>query len=100
MRTLSTTKSSSDDNHWEKLCKVLRVSDGILDTKRDYFESEITPFYGMLKLKTKFIKKQSVLSELKGNYTDNQARSLIIAIQPTNLICKLSTISTKMVPFV
>ena len=29
MRTLGTTKSDSDDNHWEKLYKVLRVSDGI-----------------------------------------------------------------------
>ena len=48
MRTLSTTKSSSDDN--QKLCKVLRVSDGILDTKHDYFECEISQFYGMLKL--------------------------------------------------
>ena len=47
----------------------------------------------------RFVKKQSVLSELKGNYTDNQARSLMIAIQPTNLIFKLSTISTTIVPF-
>ena len=29
--------------------------------------------------------KQSVLSELKGNYTDNQARSLMIAIQPIQI---------------
>ena len=34
-------------------------------------------FYGENK---RFVKKQSVLSELKGNYTDNQARSLMIAI--------------------
>ena len=53
-------------------------------------------FYGENK---RFVKKQSVLSELKGNYTDNQARSLMIAIQPTNLIFKLSTISTTIVPF-
>ena len=40
-----------------------------------------------------FIKQQSVLSELKGNYTDNQACSLMIAVQPTNLVFKLSTIN-------
>ena len=40
--------------------------------------------------KKRFIKKQLVLPELKGNYTDNQARSLMIAIQPTILIFKLS----------
>ena len=34
-------------------------------------------FYGENKW---FVKKQSGLSELKGNYTDNQARSLMIAI--------------------
>ena len=50
-------------------------------------------FYG------EFVKTQSALSELKGNYTDNQAHSLMIAIQPTNLIFKLSTISTTIVPF-
>ena len=27
VRTLGTPKSDSDDNHWEKLCKVLRVSE-------------------------------------------------------------------------
>ena len=43
--------------------------------------------------------KQSVLFELKGNYTDNQTRSLMIAIQPTVLIFKLPTISTPNVPF-
>ena len=48
-------------------------------------------FYGE---NMRFVKKQSLLSELKGNYTDTQARSLMIAIQPTNLIFKLSTIST------
>ena len=53
-------------------------------------------FYGKSK---HFVKKQSVLSELKGNYTDSQARSLMIAIQSTNLILKLSTISTTIVPF-
>ena len=53
-------------------------------------------FYGENK---RFIKKQSVLSKLKGNYRDNQARSLMIAIQPINLIFKLSTISTTIVPF-
>ena len=37
VRTLGTTKSDSDDNHWEKLCKVLRVIDGIPDTKHDPF---------------------------------------------------------------
>ena len=42
-------------------------------------------------------KKQS---ELKGNYTDKQACSIIIAIQSTNLIFKLSTINTTIVPFV
>ena len=44
-------------------------------------------------------KKQSILSELKGNYTDNQARSLMIAIQPINLIFKLSTNSTTIESF-
>ena len=39
------------------------------------------------------IKKQSVLSELKGNYIDNQARRIMIAIQPTILILKLPTTS-------
>ena len=48
-------------------------------------------FYGE---NMQFVKKQSLLSELKGNYTDTQARSLMIAIQPTNLIFKLSAIST------
>ena len=48
----------------------------------------------------RFIKKQSVLSELKENYTDNQARTLMIAIQPTNLIFMLSTISSTIVPIV
>ena len=32
VRTLSATKSSSDDNHWEKLCKV---SEGTPDTKHN-----------------------------------------------------------------
>ena len=45
------------------------------------------------------VKKQSVLSEFKGNYTDNQAHSLMIANQPTILIFKLSTISTTIVSF-
>ena len=40
----------------------------------------------------RFIKKQSVLSELKEKYTDNQGRSQMIGIQPTILIFKLSTI--------
>ena len=53
-------------------------------------------FYGEKKW---FVKKQSVLSELKGNYTDNQARSLMIAIQPTKVVFKLSTISTTTVRF-
>ena len=53
-------------------------------------------FYGENKW---FVKKQSILSESKGNYTDNQACSLMITIQPTNLIFKLSTISTTIVPF-
>ena len=53
-------------------------------------------FYGKNK---QFVKIQSVLSKLKGNYTDSQARSLMIAIQSTNLILKLSTISTTIVPF-
>ena len=47
----------------------------------------------------RFIRKQSVLSELKGNYIDNQTRNLMIAIQPTVLIFKLPTISTAIVPF-
>ena len=38
--------------------------------------------------------KQSVLSELKGNYMDSQAHSLVIAIRSTILIFKLPTIST------
>ena len=37
VRALGTTKSDSDDNHWEKLCKVLRVIDGIPDTKHGPF---------------------------------------------------------------
>ena len=49
VRTFSTTKSSSDENHWEKLHKVLRISDGIPDTKHNPFKSEISKFYGMLK---------------------------------------------------
>ena len=53
-------------------------------------------FYGENK---RFVKKQSVLSKLKGNFTDNQAHSLMIAIQPTNLIFRLSAISTTIVPF-
>ena len=48
----------------------------------------------------RFIKKQSVLSELKENYTDNQAHTLMIAIQPSNLIFMLSTISSTIVPIV
>ena len=44
VRTLSTTKNDSDDNHWEKLCKVLRVNDGIPETKHDPFKSEIGKF--------------------------------------------------------
>ena len=36
----------------------------------------------------RFVKEQSILSGLKGNHTDNQARSLmIIAIQRKTLIC-------------
>ena len=38
--------------------------------------------------------KTSVLSELKGNCTDNQAHSLMIGIPSTILIFKLSTIVT------
>ena len=53
-------------------------------------------FYGKYK---QFVKKQSVSSELKGNYTDNPACTLMIAIQPTKLIFKLSSISTTIVPF-
>ena len=49
VRTFSTTKNSSDENHWEKLCKVLRISDGIPDTKLNPFKNEISKFYGMLK---------------------------------------------------
>ena len=45
--TLSTTKSSSDENHWERLHKVLRISDGIPDTKLNPFKNEISKFYGM-----------------------------------------------------
>ena len=45
--TLSTTKNSSDENHWERLHKVLRISDGIPDTKHNPFKSEISNFYGM-----------------------------------------------------
>ena len=47
-----------------------------------------------------FIKKQSILSELKGNYMDSQAHSLVIAIQSTILIFKLPTISITIMPFV
>ena len=49
VRALGTTKSDSDDNHWEKLCKVLRVSDGIPDTKHDPFNGETNKFYDILK---------------------------------------------------
>ena len=38
MRTLSTTKNDSDDNHQEKLCKVSRVSDDIPAAKSDCLE--------------------------------------------------------------
>ena len=48
--------------------------------------------YIFMEKNKRFVEKQSVLSEIKGNYTDNQACSLMIAIQPTNLIFKLSTI--------
>ena len=37
--------------------------------------------------------KQSVLSELKGNYTYNQAWCLMIATQSTNIVFKLPTVS-------
>ena len=43
-------------------------------------------FYGENK---QFVRKQLFLFKLKGNYTDNQTRSLMIAIQPTGLIFKL-----------
>ena len=49
MRTLSTTKNDSDVNHWEKLSKVKRVSDGIPDAKVDPFTSEMSKLYVMLK---------------------------------------------------
>ena len=44
VRTLSTTKNDSDDNHWEKLCKVLRVNEGIPETKHDPLKSKIGKF--------------------------------------------------------
>ena len=47
-----------------------------------------------LKKNKRLIKELSVLSELKVNYIDSQARNLIMAIQSTILISKLSTIST------
>ena len=50
VRTLDTTKNDSDDNHWEKLCKVLRVSDGIPDFKHSPFNNEMSKFYDILKL--------------------------------------------------
>ena len=41
----------------------------------------------------KITEEQSVLSELEGNYIDNQASKLMIAIQHIVLIFKLATIS-------
>ena len=49
MRTLSITKNDSDDNHWEKVSEVKRVSGGIPDAKVDPFRSEISELYVMLK---------------------------------------------------
>ena len=40
-----------------------------------------------------FSKKQSILSELKGNYTYNQAWCLMIATQSTSIVFKLLTVS-------
>ena len=49
VRALNTTESSSDDeNHWEKLCKVLQVSDDSSGTKPNV--GDISKFYQMLKL--------------------------------------------------
>ena len=48
MRTLSTTKNDLDDNHQEKLCKVLRVSGDIPVAKSDCFRSESSKFNAML----------------------------------------------------
>ena len=43
--------------------------------------------YGVpIKKKWAIHKKQLVLSELKGNYIDSQARSLVIVTQPTILV--------------
>ena len=39
-------------------------------------------FYGENK---RFVEKQSILSELKGNYTDNQTHRLIVARPPSNM---------------
>ena len=47
-------------------------------------------FYGENK---QFSKKRSVLSELKGNYTYNQAWCLMIATQSTNIVLTLLTVS-------
>ena len=47
-------------------------------------------FYGENK---QFIKKRSVLSELKGNYTYNQVCSLMTANQSINIVFKLLTVS-------
>ena len=49
MRKLSITKNDSNNNHWEKLCKVKRVSGGIPVAKADPFRSEISKLYVMLK---------------------------------------------------
>ena len=43
--------------------------------------------------KTSNSAKQSVLSELKENYTYNQAWCLMIATQSTNIVFKLLTVS-------
>ena len=48
VRTLSTTKNDSDDNHQEKLCKVSRVSGDIPAAKSDCFRSEFSKFNAML----------------------------------------------------
>ena len=49
VRALNATESSSDDeNHWEKLCKILKVSDDNSGTKPNV--GDISKFYQMLKL--------------------------------------------------
>ena len=51
VRALNATESNLvDESHWEKLCKVLRVSDDNSGTKLAAITGHISKFYQMLKL--------------------------------------------------